>query len=423
MRVKQGSSGYRELINDNANFRNLWFGQVISLFGDWFTLIASATLLGELTGSGMSIGIFFVVRMLAPFLISPFAGVAADRYNRKWILIFSDIVRAIVVLGFLFIQSSEQLWLFYLLTFVQLAMHGVFYPTRNAILPDIVLPNEVGTANTITGTTWSVMLSLGAAIGGLVAGNWGAPLAFLTDSLTFIFSAIFISKVQYSPNHLSLSKKNVSSASREYLEGLHYLYKNRDILIVALHKSALTLTVVGGYEVIQVAIAKDLFVFGEGGGFTLGMMYAAVGLGSGFGPILARLFTGDSNKPLCRAILASYVMMAIGLIIASTVHSLTAILLGIFVRALGGGTLWVFSTQLLLNNTPEHIRGRIFATEYAMATLCMALSAGTTGWALEQITVGIPFLLTLMSALVFIPGTFWAIWISKFWKVREIEIT
>ena len=58
-----------------------------------------------------------------------------------------------------------------------------------------------------------------------------------------------------------------------------------------------------------------------------------------------------------------------------------------------------------------------------MLTLCMALSAGTTGWALEQITIGFPFLLTLMSALVFIPGTFWAIWISKFWKVREIEIT
>ncbi len=132
------AAGYSELIRGNADFRNLWYGQIVSLFGDWFNLIASASLVGQLTGSGLAIGGLFVVRMLAPFLISPLAGVAADRYNRKKLLILTDVLRAVAVLGFLFVRTPEQVWMLYALTAVQLAMTGVFFPTRNAILPDIV---------------------------------------------------------------------------------------------------------------------------------------------------------------------------------------------------------------------------------------------------------------------------------------------
>jgi len=93
--------GYGQLVRKNTNFRNLWFGQIISLLGDWFNLIASASLIGMLTQSGVAVGGLFVVRMLAPFIVSPLAGVVADRYNRKTILILTDITRALTVLGFL----------------------------------------------------------------------------------------------------------------------------------------------------------------------------------------------------------------------------------------------------------------------------------------------------------------------------------
>jgi len=88
------TTGYLSLVRDNRNFRYLWFGQVISLLGDWFNLIASASLIGLLTQSGLAVGGLFVVRMLAPFLVSPLAGVAADRYNRKVLLILADLTRA-----------------------------------------------------------------------------------------------------------------------------------------------------------------------------------------------------------------------------------------------------------------------------------------------------------------------------------------
>ncbi len=73
--------GYGELVRGNANFRNLWLGQIISLLGDWFNLIASAALVVELTQSGFAVGGLFLVRMLAPFLISTIAVLVEDRYN------------------------------------------------------------------------------------------------------------------------------------------------------------------------------------------------------------------------------------------------------------------------------------------------------------------------------------------------------
>ncbi|MEZ4663113.1 MAG: MFS transporter [Caldilineaceae bacterium] len=191
--------GYGELVRQNHNFRNLWFGQIISLLGDWFNLIASAALIGELTHSGLAVGSLFVVRMLAPFLISPIAGVAADRYNRKWILIITDLVRAVVVFGFLFVREAGDLWLLYTLTAIQLGVSGFFFPARNAILPDIVAPRELGAANALSSATWSVMLALGAALGGLVSGAWGIQPAFVIDGFTFFASAWFIWRIVLAP--------------------------------------------------------------------------------------------------------------------------------------------------------------------------------------------------------------------------------
>ena len=94
----KGFASYVQLVKENEQFRWLWFGQIVSLLGDWFNLIASAALLATLTESGLAVGGLFVARFLAPFIVSPVAGVFADRYNRKHILIAADLLRAVVVL-------------------------------------------------------------------------------------------------------------------------------------------------------------------------------------------------------------------------------------------------------------------------------------------------------------------------------------
>jgi MFS family permease len=407
--------GYLQLLRSNHNFRNLWIGQVISLFGDWFDLIASASLISYLTHSGLAVGSLFVVRMLAPFLVSPLAGVLVDRFNRKKLLIIADILRAIVVLGFLWVRTPEQIWLLYAITAIQLAFSGLFFPARNAIIPDIVSRAELGAANAISTTTWSVMLSLGAAAGGIVAGEWGNYPAFIVDSISFFCSAFFISRIQYTHQSVisvgtAKGSEMVLEAFRHYIDGLQYLKEHKDIFFIALHKSAISLIVIGAFQVLQVTLAENLFVIGENGSTSLGLIYAAAGIGTGLGPILARTFTRDNDRRLRLALTISYGIGAIGLAITAPLAGFAMVLLGTFISSLGRGINWTFSSQLLLEWLPDKVRGRVFSSEFAMFTLASAVSSAIGGWVLDSTNLGMSDMLWWMTALLVIPGVLWYAW-------------
>lgn len=406
---QQSPAGYVELVRNNRNFRYLWLGQVVSLLGDWFDLIASASLVGMLTESGVAVGSLFVVRMLAPFLVSPLAGVAADRYNRKWLLVAADLTRAVTVLGFLFVREPGDIWLLYTLTAIQLGISGFFFPARNAILPDLVSRQELGAANAISSTTWSVMLAFGAALGGVVAGQWGIYPSFIIDSLTFLASAALIWQVVYHHNVELDEDRSIKAALRQYIDGLRYLRHHIDYFVITLHKPAYSLLVSGGFQVIQVRLAEQLFVIGEGGSTGLGLLYAAVGVGTGLGPIIVRRFTGDRGQALRVALAFGYVVTAAGLAIMATLASFPVLLIGTFLRGFGNGIGWVFSTQLLLQLLPDRVRGRVFSTEFAMFTLMNATGAAAGGWTLDNVPIGTT--LAVMAGLTLIPGVLWALWL------------
>ena len=398
------SVGYLELMRQNPNFRWLWGGQVVSLLGDWFNLIASAILIAELTGSGLAVGVLFTIRMLAPFVIAPIAGICADRYNRKHLLIITDLVRAVVVLGFLFVQDANDIWLLYTLTVLLFGVSGFFSPARSAILPDITSPQELGTANTLGAATWSVMLAVGAAIGGLTTGLFGSQTAFVIDGFTFAVSAGLLLKIRL-PGPSSGTSETLG---RTKLTVLRYMLQHPDILFIAMHKAAISLLMSTGVQVVLVEIAKNYFVIGVGGAFSLGMMYCMNGVGSGVGPIFARHWTGDRDKPLRTSISIGYVIGAIGIAIMAPVSNFGTVLFGGFVRSIGGGITWVFSTQLLLQRAPNEIRGRIFGTEFAFFTLMGGASSLIIGALLDQFQI--QMILWGMAALNIIPALLWWLW-------------
>lgn len=405
---------YIDLLRSNPNYRNLWLGQVVSLLGDWFNLIGSATLIAVLTQSGFAVGGLFVVRMLAPFLISPIAGVAADRYDRRKLLIVTDLLRAVVVLGFLLVRDASMVWLLYVLTAVQLGISGFFFPTKNAILPDVVSRGQLGTANAISAATWSVMLAMGAALGGIVSGIFGVYVAFVVDAFTFLLSAYFIYKVRYTPSPRPAGQdRSVRAGVRQYVEGLQYLFGQKDILHISLQKAAISLTTSGPFQVVQVVIAEQIFIIGAGGGISLGVFYTAVGIGTGLGPILARRFSGDRDRALRWAIAISYGITAVGLVVSAPLTSMWLVTVGMFLRGVGGGIGWVFSTQLLLQNVPDDVRGRVFSSEFALFSLASAAAAFWVGLTLES-PLGITGSIWLMFGLNIIPLLFW-LW----WTVQE----
>src|ERR1700752_5481126 len=184
--------GYVDLLRRNRSFRQLWLGQVVSQMGDWFDTLALYTLILQLTGSGRGVGLLLVARFVPSFFFGPISGVIADRFSRQRIMIISDLLRAVVVLGFLFVRRADQLWIIYVLTVFQLGLSTFFEPAKTAPFPSIVEPRELVTANAISSVTWSAMLTLGAAIGGPITSWFGTEAAFVVESLPYIPSARLI---------------------------------------------------------------------------------------------------------------------------------------------------------------------------------------------------------------------------------------
>jgi MFS family permease len=349
--------------------------------------------------------------MLAPFLVSPMAGVAADRYNRKRLLIVTDVTRGVTVLGFLLVRHPGDVWLVYALTALQMGMSGFFFPTRNAILPDITTPAELGAANALSASTWSVMLAFGAALGGLASGTLGVYPSFVLDSVSFFASAMLINRIVYTPPPVDhADDRTVGAALRQYADGLRYLRDHRDILFIALNKSANSLFIAGAFQVFQVTISERVFVIGEGGGISLGLMYAAVGIGTGVGPIIIRRYIGDRDRSMRLALIVSYLISSAGLALVSTLSSFPVVLVGSILRGVGAGIIWVFSTQLLLQLTPNRVRGRVFSTEFAMFTLMSAIASGAAGGLLDA-GFGVGTLLAWQAVLPLLPALLWGLWV------------
>jgi hypothetical protein len=230
--------------------------------------------------------------------------------------------------------------------------------------------------------------------------------------MTFVLSAwcIMRIKLEVQPS-LPAEEQHVAVALRQYLDGLRYFKKHRQVAYITLHKAALVLFFGAPLEVVSVVIARDIFVIGEGGSLSLGLMYAMAGIGTGVGPIFARRYTGDRIAALCWAIALAYGVAAVGLWIVGTLDSLQVVLLGIFIRACGSGILWVFSSQILLQVVPGEVRGRVFSSEYALVALMSAVGAGLGGQYLEVFTIANA--VHWMAAVTMLPGILWLWWLMR----------
>ncbi len=392
---------YLDLLKRNANFRYLWWGNVISLLGDWFNLIASAALVTELTSSGVAISYLFLVRFIPQFLFSPIAGVVADRYDRRKVMIFADLLRAVIVLGFLLIHTTGQLWLFYVLTILQFMLSTVFVPARSAALANLVEPKDLVVANALDSFTWSTMLALGSFLGGVTATLFGNQTAFVMDASTFLVSAFFISRIVMPKREGP--RVSAQGGWLEFVDGLRYLWMFPLLLMISLLKAAGSF-VWGGINVLEVSFANHVYPLSvtslpqwlsidNGGTATLGLIYVAAGLGTGFGPLLMRHWLGDSRKRLLTGITIGFSLSAIGILMLGFATSLPAFLVATFIRTFGTGTLWVFSAVLLQIMVPDKVKGRVFAFEFAALTLTESISVLAAGyfqdtfaWSLTSIT-------------------------------------
>jgi len=417
-RSNESSIGYFPLLKQNPSFRNLWYGQVISELGNWVNSIALYALILQLTGSGMAMAAAMMAKLLPMVIISPFAGVVIDRMDRRTVLIASDICRCFTVLGFLIVESREDLWLVYALTLFEVALTGFFEPARSAILPSIVKKSHLVTANAISGATWSIMLTLGAALGGFVVSLFGVKVAFILDALTYLLSAWFIIKISY-PNTKSEEpiKKNNSSGIKGLLEGGRYLISHPIVLALALLKSGMAIK--GGIMTLIPLFANRLWSDPAAVSVAVGIMFSSRGIGSAIGPILIRKWLGESPKILQGSILAAFFLGSLTLLAFSVSKNLWTASLFIGLSGMFGSIVWVFSTALIHLEADRQFLGRIFGIEMALLTLIMCISNGVVGVAVDSLQMNIQSVILWMGGLYMIPGILWIIFLASGTKLKK----
>ena len=403
--------GYVQLLRSNHDFRNLFIGQLISQTGDWFNSVALFTLLLSLTGSGEAVGYILIIKLLPSFFAGPLAGVVADRFNRKTIMIVSDIVRGFLVLGFLIVQRPEQVWIVYVLAALEVVVSTFFDPAKSASIPSIVSREELIPANALSAASWSVTLALGAGLGGVVTDAFGRDAAFIIDSMTFFVSAVYIARVRlrWSPatkgertGRLSLAD---ATGVTDFIEGARYLKANPRVMALLLVKSGWGLG--GGVLLLLTVYGKQIFPIGRDGAASIGLLYAARGLGALIGPLIAGVITSGAPRTMRQAIsVAFFVSTAFYLVFAHSAVLGVALICVIGAHS-GGSIQWVFSTTLLQMTVPDRFLGRVFALEMALLTLTMSVSTYVTGWGVDYPGLGARRMATILGLAFTVPGIAW----------------
>ena len=174
----------------NRNFGLLWAGHLISHAGDAIYMIALPWLMLELTGSKSLTSYVAMAAYLPAVLFGLVAGVLIDRYNRKWIMIFSDILRsllvAIVPLALIFDFITPML--IGTITFLLATFSTFFYPARDSLIPHIVSPEELPAANSAISISGQMSHLLGPLFAGLGISVFGITHLFTADAISFLFS-------------------------------------------------------------------------------------------------------------------------------------------------------------------------------------------------------------------------------------------
>lgn len=410
-------SGFRALLRDNSNYRYTWIGQVVSEVGDHFNTIAVVSLALHLTGSGLAVGGTMIARTIPTILAGPLSGVVLDRFDRRKIMIASDLSRAVIALLFILILTHRQQWLLYVLSGALAFASPFFTSGRAAILPRITRPDQLHSANALMQTTAWLTLSIGTLLGGVSAMQFGYEWAFVVNALSFLFSAGCIWRLE-SPDGFRAERVHTEAHSagafwRDFRESIVYMRATPVVLAIGLSLVGWA-SGGGAAQMLFTMYGEVVFKRGPAG---IGILWASAGLGLVAGGILAHrigrklAFQGYKN-----AISVGYVIHGASYVLFAIMPSmwLSAICIALSRMAMGSNN--VLNRTMLLTHVPDHFRGRIFSTTEMITNAAMMLSLAAASVATGHVpvrTIGV-----VAGCLSASTAIFW-FWADKAGKLPE----
>ena len=352
------------------DYRLLWVGQVISDLGDGMTNLAVLLLINHLTGSTAALATMAILLALPNLTFGLFAGVLVDRFDRKKIMILSDLLR-----GLVFVDSAQDIWLLYLIGFVQASISTFFTPARGALIPNIVAKKGLLTANSVSQTSRIIFNVLGTGLAGFLIGSFDQYwMAFSADALTFFISMLLILQIRYA--HTPGADKAPLNARRvlgELIEGLKLTFSNR-ILSGAITAFAVTMLGLGAVNILLVPMLVNDLKVAE-------TWFAAIELSQTIGMILA----GAAIAMLASRFKATNILASGLILLGVTVAALALptavwqVLVILFFAGLFVTPIQASGATIIQTAVPDDVRGRTGAANNALITTAQLVSMALAG--------------------------------------------
>jgi MFS family permease len=332
------------------DFRLFWIGLFISNIGTWMQMTATNWLLYQLTNSPVQLGLNGIFRAAPAIALGLISGTFADRYNRKWLLLWTQLVLALVTLGLGILDHAGQIqaWQIYVFTFISASVGSFDGPARQALFPSLVpravLPNAVA----LNSLLWKGAALLGPTFGGIAISLMGTAGAFYANAASFL-AVVFALLLMRASSPAPEKRRDFLT---ETSAGFSYIVSQPVILGVMIMEGAAALF--GLNHAMLTILASDIFRVGATG---FGLLQSSRGLGAVLG---SSLFIGMGQRPAQgRILFVSAILYGAGFALFGVSPSfLLALSLLTFVGATD--TIWGASRGTILQLlAPERFRGRV----------------------------------------------------------------
>lgn len=382
----------------NKSFRNLWIGQLISALGDRLTQMGILTFVmvaAQDRGDKVALITFF---SLLPFLLfSPLFGALVDRYSRKKVMIFADVIRAglVVLIPFIWINTRSipiiLVWFFALGT-----LTALFSPAKMSIITNITDKDVLLEANSMIVTTGMVATLIGTLIAGAVIKVTGVKPAFYINGLTYGISALFIMQIAYSKSKQQINRleSNYFSLLNDIKTGVGYIRRHRVIFQLILLSAIFSFMSSFGYILIINYGSITL----KQGPFGLGCLLSSAGFGMVIGSAL--LIRRKDKVNFGKALCLSYLLIGTAFLLLFLTPPFYTTLLILFCAGIGIAILTITLDTLFQRVTPDDLRGKLFAARGVLANSVFLLSLLLVGFLIRHVETTKLFLVISMAGIL-----------------------
>jgi DHA3 family macrolide efflux protein-like MFS transporter len=355
------------------DFRFLWTGQLISTIGSSLTDLAAGILIYQRTNSALAVGLMLMASAVPSLIVGLIAGVFVDRYDRKKIMIASDLIRAGLVVSIPFLIQIDILLLYVVVLFAS-AVKQFFDPAEQSVLPDVASEEELSAANAFLSISSFGSTAVGFAAAGFLASTGEINLAFYVDGLTFVLSALCILFVRIAPMVVE-EATTVAAVVSNLRAGVSMLW-GTPILRSTLIVFAPVVFAIGLWNVLLLP-----FAVGPLGGteFEYGLQEGLTSLGFVFGSLLMAKYI-DRLPEGTWMVLSFGAMGIVGILYGLSSSIWVAIGLVMF-SGFAQPPSTIARSLILQRNTPREFRGRVFSAFFVSRDVLFLLGMATAGLA------------------------------------------